>query len=415
MAISSAITFLPMIGQSSVSHVWFSYSDFCLSFLMTIIRLLIPVFGLLLKISIILGVIFLIHFCFSLPMRRVERARLFLDLLENALKRGQAIEQMILSLAQSRDRTVGMRFHLLAAYIESGLRFAPALEKVPRFLPPQISAMLRAGEKLGDLRHVLPACRETLHDRPAGVRSAVHYMILVVLFFSPMFVSLIAMLMTFIVPRFKGVAEGMNFRPWPLTQFVFDHAAWLIDFEVVLALFLVIVTLLYIGGPRFAGWFQTRQWPLADWIAWKIPWKHKRLQMTFSAMLAVLLDGGVPEVEAVRLAGDCTANEICRQRTARIIAAIEQGVKLDDAVRVFDDTGEFHWRLGNATHTRGGFLKALHGWHESLDAKAFQQEEATAHVVTSGLVIMNGLAVGLIVTAMFGLLVAALKATLSTL
>jgi len=60
-------------------------------------------------------------------------------------------------------------------------------------------------------------------------------------------------------------------------------------------------------------------------------------------------------------------------------------------------------------------LKALHGWHESLDAKAFQQEEATAHVVTSGLVIMNGLAVGLIVTAMFGLLVAALKATLSTL
>ena len=132
-------------------------------------------------------------------------------------------------------------------------------------------------------------------------------------------------------------------------------------------------------------------------------------------MLAVLLDGGVPEVEAVRLAGDCTANEICRQRTARIIAAVEQGVKLDDAVRVFDNTGEFHWRLGNATHTRGGFLKALHGWHESLDAKAFQQEEATAHVVTSGLVIMNGLAVGLIVTAMFGLLVAALKATLSTL
>ena len=116
-------------------------------------------------------------------MRRAERARLFLDLLEGALKRGQSVEAMILSIAQSRDRTLGVRFHLLAAHIEGGLRFAAALEKVPRFLPPQISAMLRVGEKLGDLRRTLPACREILRDRPAAVRSAMHYMILVVLRF----------------------------------------------------------------------------------------------------------------------------------------------------------------------------------------------------------------------------------------
>jgi len=132
-------------------------------------------------------------------------------------------------------------------------------------------------------------------------------------------------------------------------------------------------------------------------------------------MLAVLLDGGVPEAEAVRLAGDCTANEIGRLRAARIIIALERGAKLNEAVRAFDDSGEFHWRLTNAAHTRGGFLEALRGWHEALDAKAFQQEEATAHVITSSLVIANGLAVGLITTAMFGILVAILKGMLSTL
>jgi type II secretory pathway component PulF len=149
-----------------------------------------------------------------------------------------------------------------------------------------------------------------------------------------------------------------------------------------------------------------------DWIAWRIPWKQKRLQRTFSAMLAVLLDGGVPETEAVRLAGDCTSNEICRLRAQRVVTAIEQGKKLDEAIRAFDDTGEFHWRLTNAIHARGGFLNALRGWHESLDAKAFQQEEATAHAVTSGLVILNGLLVALIATAMFGILVAMLNRTL---
>ena len=172
---------------------------------------------------------------------------------------------------------------------------------------------------------------------------------------------------------------------------------------------MILATLIYIGGPGFVRWFQFRGLPIVDWVAWRIPWKQKRLQRTFSAMLAVLLDGGVPEAEAIRLAGDSTANEICRRRSQRVIAAIEQGTKLDDAVRAFDDSGEFHWRLTNATHARGGFLHALRGWHEALDAKAFQQEEATAHVVTSGLVILNGVLVALIATAMFGILMAVLN------
>ena len=121
----------------------------------------------------------------------------------------------------------------------------------------------------------------------------------------------------------------------------------------------------------------------------------------------------MPEAEAVRLAGDSTANEICRRRARRVIAALGKGVKLDDAVRAFDDTGEFHWRLANATHARGGFLNALRGWHEALDAKAFQQEEAATHILTSGLVILNGLVVGLIATAMFGMLVMILKGVLA--
>jgi type II secretory pathway component PulF len=408
MAMHAEMISLPLLGQVFGP-------DAPASGIETLVRLVFGAITFLLWAGGIAGTILLIHFFLTMPMRRAERARLFLDLLESALHRGQAVEQMILSLAQNRERIVGVRFHLLAAHIEGGLRFVAALEKVPRFLPPQISAMLRAGEKLGDFRRVLPACREILRDRPTAVRSAVHYMILVVLFFSPVFVFVAMTTMTFVVPRFKGIAAGMNAPLWPLTRFVFANTAWLIGFEIVLFLLLAAATLLYIGGPWLARRLQFRRWPYVDWIAWKMPWKQKRLQRTFSAMLAVLLDGGVPEAEAVRLAGDCTANEICRRRAARIIAAIGQGTKLGDAVRAFDDGGEFYWRLTNATHTHGGFLQALRGWHEALDAKAFQQEEATAHAVTSSLVILNGLVVALITTAMFGLLVSILKSMLSSL
>ena len=356
----------------------------------------------------------LMHFLLSLPMQRRDRALFFLDLLETVLKRGQPVEQAILSAAENHDRAIGVRFFMVAAHIEGGARLGEALEKEPRFLPPQVNAMLRAGEKLGDLKKILPACREVLRVAPDTVRTTMHYMVAILLLFAPVACWLIILLSVFVIPQFKALAAGMNFQVWPLTVFVFKHTSWLVEFEMAIFAMLMSVAVIYIGGPGFVRWFQFRSVPVVDWVAWHIPWKRKKLLRAFSAMLAVLLDGGVPEAVAVRLAGDCTANEICRHRAHRVIAALEKGVKLDDAVRTFDDSGEFHWRLTNATHADGGFLHALRGWHEALDAKAFQQEETATHVLTSGLVILNGLVVALIATSMFGMLVMILKGMLES-
>jgi type II secretory pathway component PulF len=358
----------------------------------------------------------LMHFLLSLPMRRRDRALFFLDLVETVLQCGQPVEQAILAAAENHDRAIGVRFYIVAAHIENGARIGEALEKEPRFLPPQVNAILRAGEKLGDLKKVLPACREVLRIAPDTVRSTTHYMVAILLVFAPIACWIITLLSVFVIPKFKELAAGWGFKVWPFTQFVFDLNDFhvLVGFEIALFFMLLAMAALYIGGPGFVRWFQFRSVPIVDWITWRVPWKQKKLQRTFSAMLAVLLDGGVPEAEAIRLAGDSTANEICRRRAQRVLAALERGVKLDDAVRAFDDSGEFHWRLTNATHARGGFLNALRGWHEALDAKAFQQEEAATHVLTSGLVIMNGLVVALIATAMFGMLVMILNGVLAS-
>lgn len=354
----------------------------------------------------------LLHFLLSLPMQRRDRARFFLDLLETALDRGQPVEQAILSAAESHDHVMGVRFHMLAAHLEGGARLGEALEKVPSFLPPQVNAMLRAGEKLGDLKKVLPACREVLRIAPDTVRTTMHYMVAILLLFAPIAIWLISMLSIFVIPKFKDVAAGAGVQIWPVSIFVFHIIPQIVTFEIVLFVLLAALAVFYIGGPGFVRWFQFRSVPLVDWFAWRVPWKQKKLLRAFSAMLAVLLDGGVPEAEAIRLAGEATANEICRRRARRVIAALEHGAKLDDAIRAFDDTGEFHWRLTNAVHARGGFLDALHGWHEALEAKAFQQEETATHAMTSGLVLVNGLIVALIATAMFGILIAILKGTL---
>jgi type II secretory pathway component PulF len=346
-------------------------------------------------------------------MQRRDRARFFLDLVETALDRGLPVEQAILSAAESRDRVMGIRFFVLAAYIERGLRLGQALEEVPSFLPPQVNAMLRAGETLGNLRKVLPACREVLRAAPDTVRTTTNYMVGILLVFAPIAIWLISLLAVFIIPKFKDVAAGSGARLYPVSIFVFSSVQYLVEFEVLVFLVLMMVAVFYIGGPGVLRWFRFKNLPIVDWITWHVPWKRKKLLRSFSAMLAVLLDGGVPEAEAVRLAGESTANEICIQRARQVTAALSRGEKLDEAVRAFDDNGEFHWRLTNATHSQSGFLAALRGWHEALDARAFQQEETATHIMTSGLVILNGVVVALIATAMFGVLIAILKGTLA--
>ena len=70
-------------------------------------ELSMPLFGLL--ILLVGGVvILLIYEALSGPLRRRERAQLFLDVLAAGLKSGASAEQ-------ARERSLGIRFHLLAA------------------------------------------------------------------------------------------------------------------------------------------------------------------------------------------------------------------------------------------------------------------------------------------------------------
>ena len=94
--------------------------------------------------------VYLVYFLLSLPMRRNERTRLFLDCLGLGLKEGRPPEAALLEVASSRDRALGVRFHLLAAQLQKGLRLGDALARVPRLVPPSVVAMLKAGERIGE-------------------------------------------------------------------------------------------------------------------------------------------------------------------------------------------------------------------------------------------------------------------------
>jgi type IV pilus assembly protein PilC len=357
----------------------------------------------LLGILPIIGSVYLIYFLLTLPMRRAERARMFLDLIEHGLKQGRTPEAALVAAANSRDRSLGARFHLLAAYLEKGLRLDEALARVPRLLSPQIRAILGTGGRIGDVGRVLPACRALLRDSVSQVRGALNYVILLSFAVTPFMIFVPIVLKVKVIPAFKAVFEGVfeGSQIPAFTRFVLAEDSWFVLIQTILLFLVWALTVAYLGGPRLQGWIERLLPGAPDFLFRVLPWRRKRLQRDFSAILVVLLEAGVAERDAVTLAAQSTANRVMTRRAGIVADQLSRGVRLPEAVRAMDDVGELQWRLKNALRQRGDFVRALAGWHEALEAKAFQLEQGAAQIATTLLVLLNGLIIGSIVIAMF--------------
>ena len=359
----------------------------------------------LLVVPPLLGLLYLGYFLFSLPLRRQERSRLLLDVIETGLERGESPERTVLSVAAQRERKLGKPFRQLASRVEEGLRFGEALELTPGLVPPQVAAMLKAGLELGDLRKVLPGCRRLLRDGAAQVSHAHHYLMAVAFVTSPTWVAIFWLLCVFVLPKLEQIAQDMGAGGPGL---MWDLIAWrplLLAGQLLLVGALWLGVVVYCGGPRLTDWL-ARHSPFSwDRLASRVPWRRRRLQRDFSTVLAVALDAGLPEARAVMLAGEGTGNESFRARAVAAVQDLQRGITLPDALARMDDVGEFRWRLANAVFGRGGFTAALNGWQEALDAKAFQQEQTAAQLASTSLVLLNGVLVALLAVGVFQMLV----------
>ncbi len=352
-----------------------------------------------------------VYYLFSLPLRRQEQARLLLDLVETGLSHGSTIEHTILSASQTRDRSLGRRFHQMAGILERGSRLSAAMDQVPGLVPCPMQAMLKVGEEIGDVKRILPACRALLKDSSAQIQSSHNYLVVLAFVAIPVIPALFWMLQLIVAPKLKQIfADLTEDMGLPALQ-LFDGALLVAQIQLALTLLFYAGAVFYAGGPRLVSWLGSKV-PMGwlEWLCYATPWRRKRMQRDFSAMLGVLLDAGVAEPRAIELAATSTANPIFIRRARDVIAELRRGVRLGEAMQKLDDTGEFRWRLANALKSGKNFFLALTGWLEALDAKAFQQQQATAQTVTTAIVLFNGVMAALVAVSVFRALTAIIEA-----
>ena len=351
----------------------------------------------LLAVAIISLVIFLIIWTWR---RREEEAALFLDLAEQGLFDDPAAWDFYI-----HDRTLGPKFQHLRVRLRQGLKLSAALEEVPGLVPSQIAGMLKTGEQLGDLRRIIPACRKLMAEKLNQDPTAPAWVI--PLFSSQIMVGIMGFLNLKIVPVMEKIEierlTPESDLPW-VSNLVFHHGLEI--FTVVqgsLVLFFIIAGVLN-RWPWLRPDFPTSVVMWIDSILHRFPWRRRRMQRDFTAMLGLLLDAHVPEEQAIRIAAEAAANESFRQRAERAVERLRQGVALPKALCATDDSGEFQWRLRTAFHLRGSFATALAGWHDSLDVKAALGAHAASRFTLAALVLFASLIAGSMAVAVFQVL-----------
>jgi type II secretory pathway component PulF len=328
-------------------------------------------------------------------MRHRERALCLIRAIEAATRRGRNLGHAFEELGAWGDVEFGWRLQVAADRMRQGTSLAAALGEVRFLLPDRVVRILAAGEASGDVRRALPICRQAIHDVQSRGRTLQSFIVALLsggLFIIPAVFGVIA---GYVLPQFEQMMRDL----------AIDHALSAPVFWIWHPLFPlvgVLVTLAVVWCVFFG----------LDWLRYlgiPLPWLRTRQRRDFAGVLAMMLDAGAPEDQAILAAAQSVGRRRVERWGERAADAVRAGTPLPQAVQTVDPAGELRWRMENAARGDRRFVDALRGWQRALDARADRYEDAAVHVVSTAFVLLSGAMVGLVCIGIFGLLLSVVR------
>ena len=216
--------------------------------------------------------------------------------------------------------------------VAGGVSLSAAMGKHDRVFPRLMIAMIRAGEAGGMIDRALEQIAESLEKDTAlrgKIKSALTYPAIVLCF---TFV-LIAAVLIFIVPIFEQMFKNLGGELPGITQFLVDtsHNMWWIG-PLVLGL-AVVGSVLFKRRQRESESFRLA----VDRAKLRMPVfgsLFRKLAMSrFSRNLGLLLNVGVPVMQALSVVGDTTGNEVINLAMRDVQTAVRDGQPMSSALR----------------------------------------------------------------------------------
>ena len=279
--------------------------------------------------------------------------------------------------------------------VKKGLPVSQALAKHPKFFPEMYTQTLRAGETSGQFPESasrLADLQEREVTRRSQIVSALIYP--TVLTFTAVFV--VVFLLTFVVPRLEPVFEGLGENLPAPTKILLATTGFITDNWMVIVVAIVGAVI----GLRL--WMATGPGKEArDVFLLRLPGIGKIIKKAivsrYSRVLSTLVNGGVPILDALNLAGLASGNAVFIKRNHVVTAHVKEGRTIASAMR---DAGEFPPVLTHMVaigEETGDLPKMLGRVSDSLDFEVEQGLRRLTAMVEPVIILVMGAFVAFVV------------------
>lgn len=224
---------------------------------------------------------------------------------------------------QTEDRALRTALVRVHDDVQGGLSLSAAFAREPEAFPPLLVNLVRVGESGGFLGRSLASVAKTYADEAElrdKIRSATTYPVIVLT------IALLALLgmVAFIVPIFEGMFEGMGGDlPLPTRVLVTasDNMFWILPVLAGLAVAAAVWWVRAKDTDRVRAVIDPAKLrlPVFGSLATKIAVAR------FSRSLAMMLDAGVPLLQALSVVGGASNNRVVARAVTDIQESVRQG------------------------------------------------------------------------------------------
>ncbi|MDX2377130.1 type II secretion system F family protein [Microbacterium sp. LRZ72] len=339
----------------------------------------------------------------TLPVRRRVRVRTlavfaqqFAGLVNSGLPLLRALTIMV---EQTEDRALQAALVTVHAEVQGGRSLSEAFARQPDAFPPLMVNLIRVGESGGFLGRSLSAVAKTYADEAAlqdKIRAATTYPVIVL---SIAVLALLAMV-TFIVPIFEGMFSGMGGAlplPTRVLVTVSNNMFWILPLLVALAVGGTIWWLRHKDSDRVRRVIDplTLRMPVFGPLATKIAVAR------FARSLAMMLDAGVPLLQALSVVGEASHNRVVARAAQQIQESVRQGRSFAGplaASGVFPPMVAQMVSVGEESGTLAEMLGSIADLYEAEVTTATEQLTSTIEPL---LIVVIGLLIGGMVIALY--------------
>ncbi|WP_239374707.1 type II secretion system F family protein [Snodgrassella gandavensis] len=288
----------------------------------------------------------------------------------------------------------------IRADVEQGTSLADSFSKHPKYFDNFYCNLVRAGEVGGVLEGLLDKLavyKEKTQGIKKKVKSALTYPVVIVV----VAIALVFVMMTYVLPSFAKVYEGMGVPLPGLTQVMMNISDFFVHYGIFMLMGLIIAGIGFYKSFQNSAALQKR----FDHMLLKLPIfgqiVRKATIARWSRTMATLFAAGVPLVEVLDSVAGAAGNIEYEEATQEIRAKVNQGISLTSAMQateLFPNMVIQMTSIGEESGSLDSMLnKAAEFYEDDVDIAVSQLSSLMEPII----MVVLGLIIGVILIAMY--------------